>query len=503
MRWKYLFITGMFTSLFLYLLPCTVQSIVVHDFLVNTDSAEGIAQYGPDIAFDSSGNFVIVYSDRGVDHDFRQIYFQRFDSQASRLGGLNLVSDSTIQYNNAPKIAMYPSGSFVICWSSYMYQKDIQMRRYDQLGNPLGPPQQVDVDRPYQVGDKVVEDVSPYITMDKNGNFVVVWKGVDSTGQDIWAQQFDSEGNRIGNNFLVSDFDSSDYNFCEFEVYYPRAAFNSEGYLFIVWYGCIKCGGRSPGVSGARIYNPAGEPITKVFPLINSCASKWAYTSHPDIVSNSQNNFVFTSNVNDTVWTYPHGAILVQTFDTLGNPVDSGRIVNDVLDLGDFAHVSMIEVDDEDGYTVIWPDGRYQPQEYDLWAQRFSSSGEPQGQNYRINIPPESVGANWRDLGLSVYKNTVGITWVDSRNYEVYDDDVYAKLLELDRIGNYQRGDVLLDGYINVSDIIYLISYLFKSGWGILPAELGDVNDNGAINISDVVYLINYLFKSGAEPPEW
>ncbi|MDH4222323.1 MAG: dockerin type I domain-containing protein [candidate division Zixibacteria bacterium] len=496
--------------LFLWLViifPCKAPCIIVQDFLVNTDSAVGISQKSTDIAFDSAGNFIVAYSDRGKDHAFRQIYFQRFDSQASRLGGLVLASDTIIHSNNSPKIAMRPSGSFILCWSSYyLDQWDIQMRRYDRLGNPLGPPQQVDVDRPLWNGDPydVTGDDDNYITMDKDGNFIVLWAGVDSTGNDIWAQRFDSEGNRIGNNFLVSDFDNSDYPFCNWEVYDPRAAYNSQGYLLIVWYGCMKGCGWSPGVTGARIYNPAGEPVTKVFPLINSCASKWAYTSEPEIVSNSQNNFILACNTFDTFYTYPHGAILVQTFDTLGNPVDTGKIVNDVIDLGTFSHVPRIARDDKDGYVVIWPDARYNPPlQYNLWAQRFDSSGEKQGQNYRINLPPETVDPNWDDFDLSIQGNTVGFTWHDYRNYSVYNVDVFAKLLELDKLGYYYRGDVVLDGEVDTGDVIYLINYLFRDGWRIQPEELGDINGSGDITISDVIYLINHLFKGGPPPQEW
>lgn len=118
MRAKHLFFCGILTYVFLSLFPTLSYSITIQDFRVNSDTSAGIAQYYTDIAFDSLGNFVIVYSDRGFDHDFRKILFQRFDSQANRLGGPMLVSDTTIRYNDNPAIAMHPSGSFVITWGS-------------------------------------------------------------------------------------------------------------------------------------------------------------------------------------------------------------------------------------------------------------------------------------------------------------------------------------------------------------------------------------------------
>src|SRR3990170_661096 len=64
-----------------------------------------------------------------------------------------------------------------------------------------------------------------------------------------------------------------------------------------------------------------------------------------------------------------------------------------------------------------------------------------------------------------------------------------------------QRGDVNCDGQRTVSDIVYLINYLFKGGPPPSFIETGDANCDGKVNVSDVVYLINYLFKGGPPPP--
>jgi hypothetical protein len=31
--------------------------------------------------------------------------------------------------------------------------------------------------------------------------------------------------------------------------------------------------------------------------------------------------------------------------------------------------------------------------------------------------------------------------------------------------------------------------------------DAGDVNDDGIVDVSDVIYLINYLYKDGPAPP--
>jgi hypothetical protein len=63
-----------------------------------------------------------------------------------------------------------------------------------------------------------------------------------------------------------------------------------------------------------------------------------------------------------------------------------------------------------------------------------------------------------------------------------------------------KMGDANADGNISVSDVVYLVSYLFKGGLKPVPLEAGDVNCDGNITVGDVVYLINYLFKGGPKP---
>lgn len=502
---KSLIFCGILTYLLWSFLPGSIYPITVNDFRVNVDTVR-ICQFSSDIAFDTAGNFVIVYSDRGVDHSFRQIYFQRFDSLANRLGDPVLVSDTSIYYNNSPRIDVHPSGSFVITWGTIILGEpysieDISVRRYDPSGNPLGPGEKVDIDRPdpNNAGSSTHSDVG----MNKEGEFIVVWVDWDSTdGWDAYAQRYSASGERIGNNFLVSDRSTTDHPLSQ-ETFRTRVVFNSLGYFFICWQGCSQCEGWCPPVPVGRIYNPSGEPVTGVFPFFHPCSSLWHLGGYPDVAPNSQNNFVTTFTFNDTFVTYPHSAVMVQTFDTLGNPLDTGTCVNDVIDLGAYSR-SRVAVDGSDGYVVLWADARTWPTtgttDRNLWAQRFNSSGEPLGQNYRINITPQMLGGNGKDYDLAIHGNTVGITWYDYRNWAAYDADIFGKLLDLDVIGYYLPGDVVLDGRVDIVDIVYLVNYLFRRGWGLLPEWTGDVDADGEVNIVDIVYLVNYLFRNGPPP---
>lgn len=60
-------------------------------------------------------------------------------------------------------------------------------------------------------------------------------------------------------------------------------------------------------------------------------------------------------------------------------------------------------------------------------------------------------------------------------------------------------GDVDGSGYVNASDIAYLIRYIYKHGPSPVDYKMADVDDSGTINILDVTYFLNAFYKGG--PP--
>jgi hypothetical protein len=64
----------------------------------------------------------------------------------------------------------------------------------------------------------------------------------------------------------------------------------------------------------------------------------------------------------------------------------------------------------------------------------------------------------------------------------------------------YLRGDVNGNWIVELGDVVYLISYLYKSGPVPDPLEAGDVTCNGVVDLGDIVYLITYLYKGGPPP---
>jgi hypothetical protein len=64
----------------------------------------------------------------------------------------------------------------------------------------------------------------------------------------------------------------------------------------------------------------------------------------------------------------------------------------------------------------------------------------------------------------------------------------------------YVCGDANGDHFADISDVVYLIAYIFSGGLPPSPLAAGDANCDSIVDISDVVYLIAYIFSGGQAP---
>ncbi|MFH2056818.1 MAG: M28 family peptidase [bacterium] len=64
----------------------------------------------------------------------------------------------------------------------------------------------------------------------------------------------------------------------------------------------------------------------------------------------------------------------------------------------------------------------------------------------------------------------------------------------------FRCGDANGDGSVNLSDVIFLIYYIFQNGPAPDPLAAGDADCDGLVNIADAVYLLRHVFKDGLPP---
>jgi hypothetical protein len=99
----------------------------------------------------------------------------------------------------------------------------------------------------------------------------------------------------------------------------------------------------------------------------------------------------------------------------------------------------------------------------------------------------------WPPSDRLTFTRADGATYIPQHNFP------YTFSVSCPVRGN-TTGGINGDCRIDVADIIFLISYLYKDGHPPDPIERGDANCDGAVDIGDVIFLINYLFKDGPAP---
>ena len=59
----------------------------------------------------------------------------------------------------------------------------------------------------------------------------------------------------------------------------------------------------------------------------------------------------------------------------------------------------------------------------------------------------------------------------------------------------YQKGDVNMDGDLNIADVTALIDYLLNGDDSVIDLTAANVNEDNSVDISDVTHLIDMLLS--------
>lgn len=116
-------------------------------------------------------------------------------------------------------------------------------------------------------------------------------------------------------------------------------------------------------------------------------------------------------------------------------------------------------------------------------------------------------GSDWMSVTDNTYDDG-SYSWSDipdtpSKYCKIKISDVEDGIPEVIGSGEFYiipLGDVTADVEINISDVVYLINYVLKSGPEPYILESGNVNCDWLINILDIIFLIDYVLKGGPRP---
>jgi len=374
------------------------------NFKVN-DNAGTSFQGVPSISTDGSGNFVIGWEDwRNGNAD---VYAQRYDATGTALGANFKVNDNAgTSFQGVPAMSADTAGNFLVSWDDWRSgNSDIYARRYNSSGTALGASFLVN---PGEAGSN---QYSAAVAM--GSSFMVVWQDSVNGHWDIYGRLYDDTGSAKGAIFKVN------YENIPAEQYDPDVALDSAGNYVIVWADwrnesdpdvCIpSC---SLDVYGQR-YSSSGAALGANF-KVNTAGT--FFDIRAAVSSDAAGNFVIT-------WMHdPTGFfdvnIYAQRYSSAGAALDTNFKVN--TDGGGNSHFSpAISSDAAGDFVITWWDDRNGNS--DIFAQRYSSAGTALDTNFKVNTNAGTSNQIWPAVSSDTAGNFV-ICWEDFRNgnYDIY-----------------------------------------------------------------------------------
>ncbi|TSA26304.1 T9SS C-terminal target domain-containing protein [bacterium] len=391
---KYLMIVLLLGISILFLFPINVLA-VTPDFLINQDAVGGANQFHSDVAFDSEGNFVVVFAD--YRDAYENIYAQRYDTSGNTIGTNFRVNDDYLSLcsHDNPSVAMTPDGRFIIAWrDSRDWCCDIYAQRYDASGNPVGGNIKVN-----STNQTVCSMYSPTgIACDITGRFVVTWEDTRNDVGDIYAQRYDNAGNPIGGNFPVNT------NYTTGEQRMPDVAMSPAGRFIITW-----TGEDTEGIY-YQVYDENGSLVG-----LNCRADASNNNFESSISCDSLGNFVIT-------WTHwvisGDDDVYARRFNATGGVTGNEFQVNEPSSR--YQYGPSVSMDNTGNFCITWTDDRNVSGKNDIYAQRYDSAGNPIGANFKANDDIATYRSN-----VSISSGGAGnsmIVWSDRRNnnYDTY-----------------------------------------------------------------------------------
>ncbi len=193
-------------------------------------------QDSPSVSVGPDGSFVVVWHSDGssdTDRSSLSVQGQRYASAGFKLGGEFQVNTYTTHFQDSPSVSVGPDGDFVVVWRSYGSSgtdtgstSSIQGQRYASDGSVLGGEFQINT---YTTGTQR----APSVSVDPDGDFVVVWwsdgsSGTDTSAFSVQGQLYASDGSALGGEFQINTYTT-------LRQWFPSVSMGPDGDFVVVW----------------------------------------------------------------------------------------------------------------------------------------------------------------------------------------------------------------------------------------------------------------------------
>ncbi|MDB5305940.1 MAG: repeat-containing protein [Gemmataceae bacterium] len=312
------------------------------------------------------------------------IFAQRFDANWKPAGGVIQVNTTTADTQDAPAVGMDASGNFVVAWQSFskpgsFFVPSVFAQRFDSAGNKLGGE--------FHVPSAAVgtnNERNPAVGVNASGEFVIAWNNGGATTGNVFAREYNS----ITSGTVVSG--ASDVQISTYagpggsgaDEIDPSVAVNTNGGFVVAWESFGQDTGAQTGFGiyfrqfGAGGTSPGSETQANVTTAGDQLAPSVAVDGSGNIVITWYSQNVDAANF----------GVVQRRFDSTGAATTTETLVNPPTNNNQqFPRISMNAAG---AYVIAWdgqdPSGTGQ----NVYAQRYDSSGTAVGSEIVINSGP-------------------------------------------------------------------------------------------------------------------
>lgn len=385
------------------------------EFRVNTTTQ--YAQNGAKVAIDPSGNFVVTWTSFSATTG-SDVYAQRYLANGTKAGGEFRVNTYLSVTQDSSSVAMDDDGNFVVTWTSRGNGTSgqdgsaggVYGRRFRADGTALSGEFRVNTYTQNNQSGSV-------IAMDGSGNFVVAWSSElqDGNSYGVYAQRYDAAGVRVGSEFRVNTYTGvSEGQTNSSPQSVSGIAYNDDGTFIVVWSSTYQYQAspttsfQTTGVMAQR-FSADGTKLGSEFRVGSAPVPSIIQSAH-NVATDRDGNFVIT-------WT-SYGVNAGNGLDGSKHGIYARRFRADGTALGgeflvntttnDVQTNSKVAMGDNGDFVITWSSNGQDGSEHGVFAQRYKADGTRVGGEFRLNTHTPGMQSH-PDLAMNGDGNFVAV----------------------------------------------------------------------------------------------
>jgi hypothetical protein len=334
-----------------------------------------------------------------------QIVLQQFNSSDQKIDGEVLVNVASTFKQEKPAIATNNSGKSVVVWSSVtgaVSAFDIKARIFKQ-NVPQGAEFTVNSTTFYSQSN-------PHAAIKPNGEFIVVWDSWYQDGGDrgVYAQRFDSTGNKVGDEFRINVT-------IAYSQAKPKVKYFSD-YKFIIIWESFKQDVSGYGMYG-RIFDADGSPNTNEF-QINTYTEDYQWFGDIEIFDDDSFIAAWCSWEQDG----DDGGIFVQRFNSAGIKVGDEVRINKTT--AHYQWLPRIKKLKDRNAAIVWSSWKQDGSREGIIAALIDQNNQPFTAETLVNSYIESF--QWEPDFIVTGENELLVVWSSWQQFGT-DFDIVSK----------------------------------------------------------------------------